>query len=127
MQFEREMLAVLGMPREIVMRHRMPHFLHVFGGDGYSAAYYSYLWADTLVADAWEAFVEAGGPWMKWSRSDCASIRSRSATRSTQSTATEPSAVATPGSSGADAEAWVREVLMKYRWSSVNGSRGSRL
>ena len=62
-QFERETLAALGMPREIVMRHRMPHFLHVFGGDGYSAAYYSYLWADTLVADAWEAFVEAGGPW----------------------------------------------------------------
>jgi len=64
-QFERETLAELGMPREIVMRHRMPHFLHVFGGDGYSAAYYSYLWADTLTADAWEAFVEAGGPWDK--------------------------------------------------------------
>jgi len=64
-KFERETLAELGMPREIVMRHRMPHFLHVFGGDGYSAAYYSYLWADTLTADAWEAFVEAGGPWDK--------------------------------------------------------------
>jgi len=64
-KFERETLAELGMPREIVMRHRMPHFLHVFGGDGYSAAYYSYLWADTLTADAWEAFGEAGGPWDK--------------------------------------------------------------
>jgi len=62
-KFERETLAALGMPREIVMRHRTPHFLHVFGGDGYSAAYYSYLWADTLTADAWEAFTEAGGAW----------------------------------------------------------------
>jgi len=53
------------MPREIVMRHRTPQFAHVFGGDGYSAAYYSYLWADTLTADAWEAFTEAGGPWDK--------------------------------------------------------------
>jgi peptidyl-dipeptidase Dcp len=64
-QFERETLAELGMPREMVMRHRLPQFLHVFGGDGYSAAYYSYLWADTLTADAWEAFGEAGGPWDK--------------------------------------------------------------
>lgn len=61
--FERETLAALGMPREIVMRHRAPHFLHVFSGDGYSAGYYSYLWADTLTADAWEAFEEAGSPW----------------------------------------------------------------
>ncbi|MGC3967348.1 MAG: M3 family metallopeptidase [Pirellulales bacterium] len=64
-KFERETLTALGMPREIVMRHRTPQFLHVFGGDGYSAAYYSYLWADTLTADAWEAFTEAGGPWDK--------------------------------------------------------------
>lgn len=62
-RFERETLEALGMPREIVMRHRTPHFQHVFGGDGYSAAYYSYLWADTLTADAWEAFTEAGGAW----------------------------------------------------------------
>jgi peptidyl-dipeptidase Dcp len=61
--FERETLAALGMPREIVMRHRLPHFLHVFAGDGYSAGYYSYLWADTLSADAYEAFTEAGGPY----------------------------------------------------------------
>ena len=59
--FERETLAELGMPREIVMRHRTPHFLHVFAGDGYSAGYYSYLWSDVITADAAEAFVEAGG------------------------------------------------------------------
>ncbi len=64
-RFERETLDALGMPREIVMRHRTPQFTHVFSGDGYSAAYYSYLWADTLTADAWEAFVAAGGPWDK--------------------------------------------------------------
>ena len=61
--FERDTLAALGMPREIVMRHRTPHFAHIFSDDGYSAAYYSYLWADVLTADAWEAFAEAGGPW----------------------------------------------------------------
>jgi len=46
-----------------VMRHRTPQFLHVFADDGYSAGYYSYLWADAITADAWEAFQEAGGPW----------------------------------------------------------------
>jgi peptidyl-dipeptidase Dcp len=61
--FERDTLAALGMPGEIVMRHRTPQFLHVFADDGYSAGYYSYLWADTITADAWEAFTEAGGPW----------------------------------------------------------------
>ncbi|MBU6378781.1 MAG: M3 family metallopeptidase [Gammaproteobacteria bacterium] len=61
--FERETLSQLGMPREIVMRHRTPQFGHVFSGDGYSAGYYSYLWADTLTADAWEAFTENQGAW----------------------------------------------------------------
>jgi len=60
-RFERATLAEIGMPREIVMRHRTPQFGHIFSGDGYSAAYYSYLWADTLSADAWEAFSEAPG------------------------------------------------------------------
>jgi peptidyl-dipeptidase Dcp len=64
-RFERETLAALGMPSEIVMRHRTPQFNHVFSSDGYSAGYYSYLWSDTLTADAWEAFTEAGGPWDK--------------------------------------------------------------
>ena len=58
--FERESLDKLGMPDEIVMRHRVPQFGHVFSGDGYSAGYYSYLWSDTLTADAAEAFKEAG-------------------------------------------------------------------
>jgi peptidyl-dipeptidase Dcp len=61
--FERQTLDALGMPVEIVMRHRTPHFAHIFADDGYSAGYYSYLWADTITADAWEAFTEAGGPW----------------------------------------------------------------
>lgn len=59
--FEREELDRLGMPAEIVMRHRLPQFAHIFSGEGYSAGYYSYLWADTLTADAAEAFLEAGG------------------------------------------------------------------
>jgi peptidyl-dipeptidase Dcp len=63
--FERETLAALGMPPQIVMRHRLPHFGHLFSGDSYSAGYYSYLWADTLSADAFEAFEEAGGAYDK--------------------------------------------------------------
>src|ERR1051325_7083946 len=61
--FERETLAQLGMPDELVMRHRTPQFSHVFSSDAYSAGYYSYLWSDVLTADAYEAFVEAGGPY----------------------------------------------------------------
>jgi peptidyl-dipeptidase Dcp len=61
--FERETLEALGMPKEIVMRHRTTQFSHIFASDDYSAGYYSYLWADTLAADAWEAFEEAGSPW----------------------------------------------------------------
>ena len=63
--FEKKTLQDLGMPQEIVMRHRIPQFLHLFSSDAYSAGYYSYLWSDTLSADAYEAFTEAGGPWDK--------------------------------------------------------------
>src|SRR5687767_1137817 len=63
--FEREALARIGMPREIALRHRLPQFDHLFGSDGYSAGYYSYLWSDVMAADAWQAFGEAGGPWDK--------------------------------------------------------------
>ncbi len=62
-RFERETLEAIGMPREMVMRHRLAHFNHLFTSDGYSAGYYSYLWADTLTADAYEAFTAAGGPY----------------------------------------------------------------
>ena len=63
--FEKTALAELGMPREIVLRHRTPQFSHVFAGDGYSAGYYSYLWSDVITADAYGAFTEAGGPYDK--------------------------------------------------------------
>ena len=59
--FEREQMAVLGAPEQIPMRHRSPHFGHVFSGEGYSAGYYGYLWADVLTADAAEAFASAPG------------------------------------------------------------------
>jgi len=60
--FEAETLRKLGMPEAIVMRHRSPHFLHVFSGDGYSAGYYSYMWSEVLDADAFSAFEETGNP-----------------------------------------------------------------
>jgi peptidyl-dipeptidase Dcp len=62
---ERETLASLGMPREMVMRHRLPQFGHLFSSDAYSAGYYSYLWSETMDADTWAAFEEAGNPFDK--------------------------------------------------------------
>jgi peptidyl-dipeptidase Dcp len=59
-EFEKRTMKEIGCPPEIVMRHRPTQFGHIFAGDGYSAGYYSYIWADTLTADAAEAFVEAG-------------------------------------------------------------------
>jgi len=58
--FERATLQRIGMPSAIVMRHRPPHFQHVFAGSGYSAGYYSYLWSEVLDADGFGAFEEAG-------------------------------------------------------------------
>lgn len=64
-KFERETLVALGMPNELVMRHRTPQFGHAFSSDGYSAGYYSYLWSDVITADAFGAFVEGKGPYDK--------------------------------------------------------------
>jgi peptidyl-dipeptidase Dcp len=64
-EFERTTLASLGMPAEMVMRHRTPQFGHIFSSDAYSAGYYSYLWAEVLDHDAFEAFTEAGGAYDK--------------------------------------------------------------
>ena len=59
-KFEQDTLARIGMPSEIVLRHRPPHFAHVFSGGGYASAYYSYMWSEVLDADAFAAFQETG-------------------------------------------------------------------
>ena len=62
MQKQAEVLEALGMPRAIGMRHATPHFAHVFAGDGYSSGYYSYMWSEVMDTDAYQAFLEGGGP-----------------------------------------------------------------
>ncbi len=61
MAHQAQTLADMGLPKAIVMRHATPQFAHVFSGDGYSSAYYSYMWSEVMDADAFEAFEEAGG------------------------------------------------------------------
>ena len=63
--FEAQALQKIGMPKELVMRHRLPQFNHLFSSDAYSAGYYSYLWSETMDADTWAAFEEAGNPFDK--------------------------------------------------------------
>jgi peptidyl-dipeptidase Dcp len=63
--FEAATLKEIGMPKELVMRHRLPQFNHLFSSDSYSAGYYSYLWSETMDADTFAAFEETGSPWDK--------------------------------------------------------------
>jgi peptidyl-dipeptidase Dcp len=62
-KFERETLAALKMPPQLVMRHRLPQFGHLFSSDSYSAGYYSYLWSEVMDGDTWAAFEDSKIPW----------------------------------------------------------------
>jgi peptidyl-dipeptidase Dcp len=63
--FEKQALAEIGMPKEMIMRHRLSQFNHLFSSDAYSAGYYSYIWSETMDADTWAAFEETGNVWDK--------------------------------------------------------------
>ena len=103
-KFEREALAKIGMPKELVMRHRLPQFNHLFSSDAYSAGYYSYLWSETMDADTWAAFEEAGNPFDKATadrfRADPALDRQRDRPRRSLSRVPRPRS----GRQGADEE-----------------------
>lgn len=62
-EFEKSALKEIGMPDEIVLRHRLPQFMHLFSSDAYSAGYYSYLWSDVMATDTWAAFERSRDPW----------------------------------------------------------------
>ena len=64
-EFEKTSMAEIGCPKEIVLRHRPTAFGHIFSGDGYSAGYYVYIWADAMTADVYEGFEEKGGLYNK--------------------------------------------------------------
>jgi len=64
-EFEKATLEEIGCPKEVVLRHRPTAFGHIFSGDGYSAGYYVYIWADTMTADVFEGFIEKGGLYNK--------------------------------------------------------------
>ena len=64
-EFEKAAMEEVGCPKEIVLRHRPTAFGHIFSGDGYSAGYYVYIWADTMTADVYEGFMEKGGLYNK--------------------------------------------------------------
>src|SRR5262245_66208836 len=72
--FEKQTMAEIGCPKEIIMRHRPTAFGHIFSGDGYSAGYYVYIWADVMSSDVSEAFVEAGG---FYDKATCQRMRER--------------------------------------------------
>jgi peptidyl-dipeptidase Dcp len=64
-EFYQAEIKRIGLPREGELAPRLTWFSHVFSGESYAAGYYSYAWAEALTADAWEAFLEAGGPYDK--------------------------------------------------------------